>query len=54
MSSTREREKRDRRDSRADEKEGQDRKRNWNECEEPRNKNMPPLALRAIAGLAQL
>ena len=34
MSSPREREKRDRRESRGDEREGQGRKRNWNESEE--------------------
>ena len=34
VSSTREREKRDRRDSRGDEREGQGRKRNGNESEE--------------------
>ena len=50
--SPREREKRDRRDSRGDEREIQGRKKNRNESEE----NIPPLPLPAvrIAGLAQL
>ena len=39
VSSPREREKRDRRDSRGDEKEGQRRKRNRNESEEMSNPN---------------
>ena len=50
-------EKRDRRDSTGDEREGQGKKRNRNESEETEeNKNIPPLPLRAtrIAGLAQL
>ena len=56
VSSPTEREKRDRRDSRGDEREGQGRKRKMNESEETRNKNIPPLPLPAarIAGLAQL
>ena len=43
LSSLREREKRYRRDSRGDEREGQGRKRKMNESEETRNKNIPPL-----------
>ena len=43
VSSPREREKRDRRDSRGDEREGQGRKRNWNENEE--TEEIPPLPL---------
>ena len=57
VSSPREREKRYRRDSRGDEREGQGRKRNWNESEETEEiKTFPPLPLPAkrIAGLAQL
>ena len=56
VSSPREREKSDRRDSRRDEREGQGRKRNRNESEETRNKNITSLPLPAtrIAGLAQL
>ena len=56
LSSPRGREKRDRRDSRGDEREGQGGKRKMNESEETRNKNIPPLPLPAakIAGLAQL
>ena len=57
VSSPREREKRDRRDSRGDETEGQGRKRNRNESEEKEEiKTFPPLPLSAtkIAGLAQL
>ena len=52
----REREKRDRRDSRGDEREGQGRKRNKNESEETRNRNIPtiPLPSKRIAGLVQL
>ena len=43
VSSPREREKRDRRDSRRDEREGQGRKRNWNESEETEEiKTSPP------------
>ena len=52
-----EREKRDRRDSRGDEREGQGRTRNRNESEETEEiKIFPPLPLPAtkIAGLAQL
>ena len=46
VSSPREREKRDRRDSRRDEREGHGRKRNRNESEKNRrNKNIPPLPL---------
>ena len=55
--SPREREKRDRRDSRGDEREEQGRKRNRNEKgRNRRNKNIPPLPLPTtrIAGLAQL
>ena len=54
MSSPRKREKRDRRDSRGDLREGQGRKGKMNERN--RNKNIPPLLLPAtrIAGLAQL
>ena len=53
VSSPREREKRDRRDSGGDEKEGKGRKRIRNEW---RNKNIPPLLLPATrtGGLAQL
>ena len=57
VSSPREREKRDRRESRGDEREGQGRKRNRNESEETEEiKNIPPLPLPTtrIAGLAQL
>ena len=56
VSSPREREKRDRRDSRKDEREGQGRKRNRNESEETEIKTFPTLPLPAtrIAGLAQL
>ena len=57
VSSPREREKSDRRDSRRDEREEQGRKRNRNESEETEEKkNIPPLPLPAtrIAGLAQL
>ena len=57
VSSPREREKRDRRESRGDEREGQGRKRNRNESEETEEiKNIPPLSLPTtrIAGLAQL
>ena len=57
VSSLREREKRYRRDSRGEEREGQGRKRIRNESEETEEiKNIPPLPLPAtnIAGLAQL
>ena len=56
VSSPREREKKDRRDSRGDEREGQGRKRNENESEETEETKTPPLPLPAtrIAGLAQL
>ena len=57
VSSPREREKRDRRDSRGDERGIQGRKRNRSESEEvEEKKNIPPLPLPAtrIAGLAQL
>ena len=57
VSSPREREKRDRRESRGDEREGQGRKRNRNESEETEEiKTFPPLPLPTtrIAGLAQL
>ena len=56
VSSPREREKRNRRDSRRDEREGQVRKRNRNESEEAEEIITFPLALPAtrIAGLAQL
>ena len=57
VSSPREREKIDRRDSRRDEREGQGRKRNRNESEETEErKNITSLPLPAtrIAGLAQL
>ena len=57
VSSPREREKRDRRDSRGDEREGQGRERNRNENEETEEiKKILPLPLSAarIAGLAQL
>ena len=57
VSSPREREKRDRRESRGDEREGQGRKRNRNESEETGEiKNIPPLPLPTtrIAGLAQM
>ena len=57
VSSPREREKRDRKDSRRDEREGQVRKWNGNESEETEEiKNIPPQPLPAtrIAGLAQL
>ena len=49
VSSPREKEKCDRRDSRGDEREGQERKRNRNESEETEDINHP-----RIAGLAQL
>ena len=55
--SSREREKRDRRDSKRDEREGQERKRDRNESEETEDiKIFPALLLPAtkIAGLAQL
>ena len=45
--SPREREKRDRRDSKRDEREGQGRKRNRNEREETDEINIPPLPLSA-------
>ena len=57
VSSPRKREKRARRDSRGDEREGQGRKRKMNESEETEDiKTFPPLPLPAarIAGLAQL
>ena len=56
VSSPREREKKDRRDSRGDEREGQGRKRNRNESEETEEIKTSPLPLPAtrIAGLAQL
>ena len=57
VSSPRERGKRDRRDSRGDEREDQGRKRNRNESEETEEiKTCPPLPLPAIrkAGLALL
>ena len=56
VSSPREREKRDRRESRGDEREGQGRKRNRNESEETEEINIPPLLLPAtrIADLTQL
>ena len=57
VSSPREREKKDRRDSRGDKREGQGRKRNRNESEETGDiKNITPLPLPAtrIAGLTQL
>ena len=57
VSSPREKEKRDRRESRGDEREGQGKKRNRNESEEAEKiKTFPPLPLPAtrIAGLAQL
>ena len=58
VSPPRDREKRDRRDSRKDEREEQGRKRNRIEREETdlKNKNIPPLPLPTtrIAGLAQL
>ena len=57
VSSPREKEKRDTRDSRGDESEGQGRKRTRNESEETEyNPPPPPLPLPAtrIAGLAQL
>ena len=57
VSSPREREKRDRRESRGDEREGQGRKRYRNESEETEEiKTFPPLPLPTtrIAGLAQL
>ena len=57
-SSPREREKRDRRESRGDEREGQGKKRNRNESEETEEKikTFPPLPLSTtrIASLAQL
>ena len=54
--SPREREKRDRRDSREDERVGQGRRRNRNESEEAEEINIPLLTLPAtrIAGLTQL
>ena len=52
--SPREREKRDRRDSRRDEREGQVRKRNRNENEETEEIKTSPLPATRIAGLAQL
>ena len=54
--SPREREKRDRRDNRGDQREGQGRKRNRNESKETEEKNIPLLSLPAtrIAGLAQM
>ena len=56
VSSPREREKRDRRDGRRDEREGQGRKRNRNESEETEEIKTTSLPLPAtrIAGLAQL
>ena len=56
VSSPREREKRDRRDSRGDEREGQGRKRSRNESEETEEiKNLPlPLPATRIAGFAKL
>ena len=57
VSSPRERENRDRRESRGDERDGQGRKRNRNESEETEEiKTFPPLPLPTtrIAGLAQL
>ena len=57
VSSPREREKRDRRDSRGDEREEQERKRNRNDSKETEEiKTFPPLPLPAtrIAGLVQL
>ena len=57
VSSPKEREKRDRRDSRRNDSEGQGRKRNRNESEETEEiKTSPPLPLPAtrIAGLAKL
>ena len=57
VSSPREREKRDRSDSRRDEREGQGKKKNRNVSEEPEEiKTFPPLSLPStrIAGLAQL
>ena len=65
VSSLREREKRDRRDSKRDEREGQGRKRNRNESEETEEiKTSPPYPIHqpatiiipatSIAGLAQL
>ena len=55
VSSPREREKRDGRDSRRDEREGQGRKRNRNESEETEEiKTSLPLPATRIAGLAQL
>ena len=55
VSSPREREKIDRRDSRRDEREGQGRKRNRNESEETEEiKTSPPYPAIRIAGLAQL
>ena len=53
VSSPREREKRDRRNSRRDEREGQGRKKTWNESEEIKTFPLPLSATR-IAGLAQL
>ena len=47
-------EKRDRRDSRGDEREGQGRKRNRNESEETEEIKTFPLPATRIAGLAQL
>ena len=55
--SPKEREKKDRRDSRGDEREGQGRKRNRNKSEETEKiKSIPPLPLPVIrkAGLAKL
>ena len=59
VSSQREREKRDRRDSNGDEREGQDRKRKLNESEETveiKKKQLTHLPLPAtmLSGLAQL
>ena len=56
VSSPREREKTDRRESRGDEREGKRIKRKMDESEETRNKNISPLPIPAarIAGLAQL
>ena len=56
VSSPREMEMRDRRDSRGDEREGQERKRKMNESEEIEEKPHSPLPLTAIriVGIAQL
>ena len=56
VSSGRERENRDTKDSSGDEREGQGRKRKMNKSEETRNKNISPSSLSAarIAGLAQM